>query len=233
MPKIPRKDTGGETEARERGDMKQLRVSVASPGASGRADDDRGRRHKRVIEISRSPSPDSPHKAHDALNVEEEEEAAEHVLESREEEEEEAADVVKVRQDARTKELAAYLTEVVEKAGHGHRGLSERIYTRLVAMADGKLTPPMVDAAERLLDRTRQALSEGKLACANKDPGAPLCQDGGARELTFDSWQRSTDKAMVHHPSEITPTEPTEDGHMSRQSGEPSLTAKMGLLYSA
>ena len=243
MPKIPRKDSKGETEAKERGDTKQLRVSVEPPGASGGANEDRFRRHKRLIEIeisrSRSPSPDSPHKAHLALNAEDEEEVAEHVLKSREEEEEEeedVADVDKERKDSWRREFAAYLSGVVEKAGHFQRDLTGSIHTRLVAMADRTLTSPMIDAADKLLRRTREALAlkSGRgLGCANKDPGAALRQDGGAREVTFDNWQRSTDKAMVHLPSDIAPTEPTDHGHMSRPHGEPSLTSKMGLLYSA
>ena len=143
------------------------------------------------------------------------------------------------REDARVTILAVNITTIIRKKLGGRRSeewyesVKEGLRTRLTKMACGRSTPPMPEAADKLLLLSRSALLQGSLSCANSDPGASLRQEFGARELTVESWQRSTDSRMVNDAREMKPSEPHEWRSMARQHGEPCLTAKISMMFSA
>ena len=217
MPKVPRKDTGGATHARERGDAKQARASAATPDASAVADDVPRSLNKIRVQggagpLARPSSPDSPH----AVDFES---SADGGFEPSELD--------------RIHRLAAWMTRVVESERAGYGGFERDLRRRLGLMAKGEPTPALLRAADKLLERTRAAIRIGLLRCANVDPGASLRQENGARQLTPDSWQRSSDACMVNSAEEMRASAPSESSHMLRKHGEPCLTNKISLMVSA
>ena len=218
MPKVSRKDTGGATHARERGDSKQARASAATPVAGARADDVHSSLQIRVEggagPLARPSSPDSPHDVQFEFEC-----TADHEFEGSELD--------------RIRRLAASITEVVQSKGAGYEELESAVRRRLGLMAKGEPTPALDGAADALLKRTGAAINEGLLGCANVDPGASLRQEKGARQVTIDSWQRSSDASMVSSAAKMCASTPSEWIHMSRKDGEPCLTNKISILLSA
>lgn len=221
MPKVPRKETGGATHARERGDAKQARASAATPVASAVADDvprlSKIRTEGGAGPFARPSSPDSPH--HVDFEPRAPDESAPYVFSHDE----------KQHVDA----LARALCAIVLKQGSSYEGFDRDVRVRLFKIVEGKRTPAMNSAADKLFDIAQRLIRRGSLACVNSDPGASLRLENAARELILEGWQRMTDARMVNTADEMEPSAPTDWKHMARKHGEPCFTQKIGMMHSA
>ena len=255
MPKVSRKDTGGATHARERGDAKQARASAATSVAGARADDVLSSLgHVRVQggagplarassldsprkgeSVERPSSPDSPllwSTKHSAFGVEkvalvpESDEVSSHAGFG----------------DDETRRIAAAMVAAVRRvAKHVHRSyingdkLDLDMLKRVHLMRTRRAVPgPGAQVGDTVRESAREILvnTDYKISSVQRDPAAPMELAVVHPGVRIESWPRSTDLNMVTEAAQVVRTEPSEYGHMLRPDGAPCATMQLGLCCS-